>query len=289
MPGRGLLPRLAEIVRAVEVRAEIVLFVTVHGGVGGAGVEVRRLQHADLRERCQARRRDILPGGAAVARELDHAVVGAGPDLAGRHRRGREGVDGRAIRWARWSPAAPARAAGRALPEWLPRVGRRLRARRSARFVRSGLMAFQCTPPSLRLQQELRAHVQGVRILRRKAQRRIGGHAVFRVAAHHARRHGGHLPVGAVDAHHAAARPAGVHQVVVQRIGNNVAELVAAHRVPVHEGDLAVVAAAQRAHRPAVLLRAVDPVGIAIVGGEMIDLAGRLVVPGTPRFCRRPC
>ena len=52
--------------------------------------------------------------------------------------------------------------------------------------------------------------------------------------------------------------------------------------MPVAEGDFAIVAAAGGAHRAALLLSAVDPIGEAIVGDHVIELRGRLVVPGAP-------
>ena len=80
-------------------------------------------------------------------------------------------------------------------------------------------------------------------------------------------RNGSDLAIGAVDANEAAAGTACIDQVVVQRVGDDVAEFVAADRVPIHESDGAVIAAAQGADGAAILLRAVDPVRIAVVSG----------------------
>ena len=78
-------------------------------------------------------------------------------------------------------------------------------------------------------------------------------------------------------------RPAGVHDIGVQRIGNRRAPLPTGHGVPVHRRDGAEVAAAARADGARVLLRAVHPVGIRVVDGDVIDLVRRLIVPGAPR------
>src|ERR1019366_235406 len=48
------------------------------------------------------------------------------------------------------------------------------------------------------------------------------------------------------------------------------------------EGDFAVVAAAGRSHRAALLLSAVNPIREAIVGDHVKELRGRLVVPRVP-------
>src|SRR5207248_5944314 len=69
----------------------------------------------------------------------------------------------------------------------------------------------------------------------------------------------------------------------IGRIGNVVVAFVSAHRMPVTEGDRAVVAAACDGHGAGILLAGIDPVGEAVVGGQMIELPGRLVVPAAPR------
>src|SRR5206468_9823429 len=58
--------------------------------------------------------------------------------------------------------------------------------------------------------------------------------------------------------------------------------LVGADRRPVAEGERAVVAAADGAHGAIVLLARVDPVREAVVRGEVVHLARRLVVPAAP-------
>src|ERR1700691_118655 len=48
------------------------------------------------------------------------------------------------------------------------------------------------------------------------------------------------------------------------------------------KSDFSEVAAAGRAHRAALLLAAINPVGKLVVGDYVIELRGWLVVPGAP-------
>ena len=68
-------------------------------------------------------------------------------------------------------------------------------------------------------------------------------------------------------------------------VGSDVS-VFAAHRhgAPVAQRDRCVVRARRRRRGAAVLLRAVDPVRVPVVGGHVVELGGRLVVPGAPRF-----
>src|SRR5271157_610248 len=75
---------------------------------------------------------------------------------------------------------------------------------------------------------------------------------------------------------------AAVDDIRIQRVGRDVSVLFGAHRMPLAKRDLAVVAAARDAHRPALLLAAVDPVWKLVVGDDVVELRGRLVVPGAP-------
>src|SRR5450755_2167343 len=52
--------------------------------------------------------------------------------------------------------------------------------------------------------------------------------------------------------------------------------------MPFAEGDLAVVAATGNADRAALLLPSAEAVGEGVVGADVINLRGGLVVPGTP-------
>src|SRR5262249_20278385 len=92
------------------------------------------------------------------------------------------------------------------------------------------------------------------------------------------RRHVLRLPGRPVKARHLAAED----DVGVERIGGDVAVLLDADGLPVAAGDLPERAAAEDRRRTALLLAAVDPVGERVVGDDVVDLRGRLVVPRPP-------
>ena len=142
--------------------------------------------------------------------------------------------------------------------------------------VRSGLICFQLIPPSIVFQRVL-------------ARRRACGSTCEKTTGavrteaeigrpHRRRRDVLDLAGAPVEARHLAA----VDDVGVERVGRDVAVLFDADRVPFAEGDLAVVAAARDAGRAALLLAAADAVGKRVVGGDVVHLRGRLVVPGAP-------
>ncbi len=71
--------------------------VPVGGDKGCAGVVWRRVDDRDQRPLRQLRRRDILPGLAVVAREMNQTVVRAGPEDPFLQRRLREGEYGAVV------------------------------------------------------------------------------------------------------------------------------------------------------------------------------------------------
>ena len=146
--------------------------------------------------------------------------------------------------------------------------------------VRSGLIASQLWPPLMVFNSMLPAEIQHVRIDRRKNHRHGAHEAIFAAAASGAGAMFCTSPVDLIEARHLAA----VNDVGIERIGRDVAVFFDAHRLPVAEGDLAVIAAAGDADRAALLLAAVDPIGKPIVGDDVIELRGGLVVPGAPRL-----
>ncbi len=93
-PRREALPGAAPVAGAPEVGAVVVEPVGVDHDVGGAGGEGRGLDRLDRRPLGQALRRDVRPGGAAVARKVDQAVVGADPERARVERRLGDREDG---------------------------------------------------------------------------------------------------------------------------------------------------------------------------------------------------
>ena len=85
--------------------------------------------------------------------------------------------------------------------------------------------------------------------------------------------------------HIALRHRAAVRDIGVQRIGRRVAGFTAgAERLPVAHRDAGETAARAHADGAAVLLRAGHPVRKRIVGGQTIDLCGRLIQPRAP--CR---
>ena len=87
-----VLPGLAAIVRAVDVRLVVGDAMAVHGSVGRFGIEMAGFNLRHFAPRSHRRRRHVVPGLAVVARHVDQSVVGADPDGLGVERRGSDGV-----------------------------------------------------------------------------------------------------------------------------------------------------------------------------------------------------
>ena len=88
-----LLPGLAAIVGAEEVRAHVVEAQGVDCGVGGLGVEVTGVHVEDLPEGLQLRWGHVVPVPPAVGCGPDEAVVGARPEAIDVERREAKGID----------------------------------------------------------------------------------------------------------------------------------------------------------------------------------------------------
>src|SRR5262245_32637018 len=73
-------PGLAAVVRAIDVWSQIVQAKCVDRRVSSIVVEMRSVDQRDFGPRFQIGRRDISPGLTAVARDVDQAVIGSGPD-----------------------------------------------------------------------------------------------------------------------------------------------------------------------------------------------------------------
>src|SRR5262245_45530244 len=86
----------------------------------------------------------------------------------------------------------------------------------------------------------------------------------------------------AVVAEQLAIRSPAVNDVGIGWIRRDVATLSGAGRVPVTEGDGAIIAAADDEDAAAILLRAVDVIRELVVHGDVIELRRRLVVPAAP-------
>src|ERR1041384_6070874 len=79
-----------------------------------------------------------------------------------------------------------------------------------------------------------------------------------------------------------ASELASVNNIGIEWIGSNIGVLVGPHRMPFAKRDLAIVAAAGHARRSAFLLPSIHPIGALIIGNDVIELRGRLIVPGAP-------
>jgi hypothetical protein len=75
------------------VRAQIIEAKTVDGGIGSAGIKMRGLDDGHFAPGLQLRRRDVLPVFSAIARNVNFAIVGAGPDGLGLLERRRHRID----------------------------------------------------------------------------------------------------------------------------------------------------------------------------------------------------
>ena len=74
-----LLPCLAAVVGAIDVRAQIVQAEAVDGGIDRLVIEMRGVELRYFAPRRKIGRRDVVPRLAAIASDVDQAVVGAGP------------------------------------------------------------------------------------------------------------------------------------------------------------------------------------------------------------------
>src|SRR6266852_648263 len=149
---------------------------------------------------------------------------------------------------------------------------------------RGGIFASQVGADDLptvaavaRRENGIRAEIQHVRICYRKNQRRSAIEAILPGAQHH-RRNVARLSGRAVEHRNLAA----VNQIGMQRIRRDVAVFFHANRRPVAKSNFAKVTAAGGSDRAALLLGAIDPVRKLVVGDDVVELRGRLVVPGTP-------
>ena len=182
-------------------------------------------------------------------------------------------------------PRAPAGGRGR---------GRRGRAARNERLAfrrrQVGAERRPCLRAVARDEQALIPDVHRRRLERGvEALPEIARRAVLRRVGAEIRRDVPPLPGRHVDLDEGApALPRAVSDAVedlrVERIGRDRAELGRGERRRVEDVDLPEVAAAARHDRAGVLLGPHHPVRIARVGGHVVDLPDRLVVPGTPRL-----
>ena len=254
-------PALAAVARPVDQGRQIVDAEARHREVGGRRAEMRRVNLGDLAPRGQRLRRDVGPRRAAVPRDVHRAVVRSGPDGIDAQRRRPDRVDDAAVLGPRGVGGVDAER-GRDLPR---------RARQVGADRRPAPAAVDCLVEKLRREQQ-HARIGG------GEQDRRGADEAVRAVADDDRADVLHVAAALVVARHLAAED----DPRMQRIGRRVAVLLDADRVPFAKGDRAVVAARRDAGRSAFLLPAVEPVGKAVVGGDVKHLRGRLVVPAAP-------
>src|SRR6185312_129781 len=266
-------PRLPAVVGAEDVRRPVVDPVAVDRDVSGGGVERRNVDAGNLAPRADSGKRGLGPARAAVTGHADDPGVAAGPHLGRRVGRGFDRDDG----------AVAARKRGLERDVAIAISGARLLADEVGADDRPAV------PLVAALEQHVAAFVERRRIGPRRDQRRDPVEVVRdrgrpqAVIAERPRRDVRDLAGARVPAADPAAEAGAVDDVRVGWVGNVVVALVAAHRVPVAPRDLAVITSAGDGDGAAVLLARIDPVGEAVVGGEVIELAGRLVVPTAPR------
>ena len=85
-----------------------------------------------------------------------------------------------------------------------------------------------------------------------------------------------------IQSNHRSVPSAAVNQARMNGIGRDEGILEATGRVPILCQNLAVIAPAGHASGTAILLGCIHSVWKQIVGGDVVELPGRLVVPGTP-------
>ena len=78
-------PTLAVVGSFIDVGVHVVVLMAIDGDVGGSRVERRSIDLADATPFGKILGSDVGPGLAAVARELDEAIIGACPDQAFGH------------------------------------------------------------------------------------------------------------------------------------------------------------------------------------------------------------
>ncbi len=268
--GDDQLPRLSEILRAIDPRIAVVLLVPVDDDVGRARVVLRRLDVADGSPGQDARdvRRHVRPRLARVARHLHEAIVRARPDHARLCARLGDRVHDVAVFHA---DVVRRQAAGALL----------------LRLVVSREVGADHAPASstvFRHVHELAARVDRVVVVRGDRERRVPHEAILDF--------GGGMPAGAqrphldvlararalVESHDDAAAAAGSgrrrpNEIRIDGIGRRPPALAALHRVPLAAGDRAAgPAVARPAVRWAVLFVAVHVIRNPVVHRGVIDL-----------------
>src|ERR1035438_9074755 len=265
--GDHVLPGLAAIVRAIDMRLVIGNAMAIHRRVGSDGIEMAGFDPGNLAPRRHGRRRDVGPRLAIVAGDVDQAIVGAHPDGSGLERRGADGID-------------HAEAVGHRLVDVLGRDGveRGGHSRVEAREVGADLFPGAAAVA--------RAHDELIGVVERFIGRGedLGKRPRFAVGiVGFGRRQLSAERSGHVEGLIAAPVAVAVEDVAVLGVGDDGGAFAGqAGGLPVAHGERAHARPGADADAAAILLRAVEPVGETIVGGDVIELGGGLVVPGAP-------
>ena len=255
-------PRPAAVVRAVDVRPQVVEPQRVDRRVCRLRVEVPRVHDGHLHPRLQVGRGDVAPFRAPVHCHMHQSIVGADPEAVHVERRRCDGVD-------HASPCRPRRLRGAVFSN------RRRRIPCLSRQVGADLLPAPAA--GRRFPERVRREVHDVRIDGGEDHRRGAQRPEIR-GADRCRRDVLNLAGLAVVSRDLAA----VDDVGVQRIGHGVAVFLDADRMPLAERNHPVAAAAGDAGRAALLLAAADAVRERVVGVDVVHLRRRLVVPGAP-------
>ena len=236
---------------------------TAHGRVGGVIVEMRGADLCNLAPGRQVFGSNVVPFLAAVASLPDQAIVGSSPKRINVLERWGESIDDSPLflRTFRNQTAHAGWNAGtftsQIVADGLPRI--------------SAVGSFE---------EHVAGEVKHVRIERREHGGLGAVRAIFRITK---RDRGNvlHLAGGPVKLRNLASAAA-VNNVRIERIGCDITVLDYADRMPFAEGDGAIVPATGDAGGTTLLLAAADAIGKIGSYGNMVELRGGLVVPGTP-------
>src|SRR5467141_3079378 len=256
-------PRLAEIARAVNMRAQIVEPERIDRRVRRACIEVRSFDNRNFAPRLELRRRYILPGLSAVARDLNQPIISSRPDGVRLLERRSDCVNNAAV----FSFFRIARGENAEVRGNFVGFAREIRTDDLPTVSRVG--SFE---------KHVGREVERVRFERRKHHRQRARIAIL-AAANRLRRN---LRVLA-DILLRSRKPVAIKNVRVERIDGDISVFKNTRQAPIAKCNFAVVAAALRRDGAAFLLGAVNPIGKAIIGGDVIELGGWLIVPTAPR------
>src|SRR4051812_37107717 len=209
---------------AIDVRLEVIQTKTIYRCVNSLGVEVGCIQLRHLAPCGHLRRSDVLPRLAAIAGDLDQAVICARPDQISIFWRWRQRVN--------HATMLPFRGIG---------LHKCSEARGNSGIFSSEVWAddLPIFPASSCFEQNIGTEVQSVRIDWRKNQRRGPIEAELPGAQRHRRNIFG-LPRRAIELADLSSKD----EIRIQRVGRNVSVLLDTCRIPVPKADAAKIAPA---------------------------------------------